>query len=387
MTPISHRLLAKLHRYLGLTLLGFLLVISFTGFALAFEREWDALLNPGLYGVEGRAGEALSPSELVSQVQRQLPRARVVHLPLPGDASRALVLEVEPRLDAASGQPYPLAYDEVFVDPTSGAVNGLRQWGECCSRANMLPLLYKVHNRLLLPQSTGRPLLAAIALSWLLLSAVGVYLVLSAGSRRPGRWRSIWGYRRGLSGRAQLLQLHRFAGLWAVPLMLTMIVTGVAMALDRELTRPLLSVLAGPATDTLWERRATGTGAGATQAVDFDDALEAARGFAADWPELGPAVAIDLSPSRGLYRVQFADAQLPGAAPREVYVDTASAAVAGSTFDAGLTTVILNNRQRLHGGGLLGIGGRILVAVTGGVLALMALTGLLMVWQRSTRRA
>jgi uncharacterized iron-regulated membrane protein len=300
-----------------------------------------------------------------------------------------LVLEVEPRLDPASGQPYPLAYDEVFVDPTSGAVNGLRQWGECCSRANILPLLYKVHNRLLLPQSTGRPLLAGIALSWLLLSVVGVYLTLSASARRPGRWRRIWGYRRGLSGRAQLLQLHRCAGLWAVPLMLTMIVTGVAMALDRELTRPLLGALAGPATSTLWEQRAagTGTGAGALQSVDFDSALEAARGFAADWPELGPAIAIDLSHSRGLYRVQFADAQLPGAAPWEVYVDTASAAVAGSTLDAGLMAVILNNRQRLHGGDLLGIGGRLLVAVTGGVLALMALTGLLMVWRHSTRRA
>jgi uncharacterized iron-regulated membrane protein len=375
-----------LHRYLGLTLLCLLVVISFTGFALAFEREWDALLNPDLYSVAGRAGEVLPPSELVSRVQRQLPRARVVHLPLPGDARRALVLEVEPRLDAAGGQPYPLAYDEVFVDPTSGAVNGLRQWGECCSRANILPLLYKVHNRLLLPQSTGRPLLAGIALSWLLLSAVGVYLALSTGSRRPGRWRRSWGYRRGLAGRARLLQLHRCAGLWAMPLMLTMIITGVAMALDRELTRPLLSALAGPANSTLWEQRATDTGAGAVPAVDFDGALQAGRGFAADWPELGPAIAIDLSHSRGLYRVQFADVQLPGAAPWEVYVDTASAAVAGSTVDAGLTAAILNNRQRLHGGDLLGIGGRLLVAATGGMLALMALTGLsMMLWRR--RRA
>lgn len=386
MTVLSRPWWVKVHRYLGLTLLCFLLVISCTGFALVFEREWDALLNPGLYRVDEPAGTALSPTELASRVERQLPQARVAHLPLPEDTQRALVLEVEPRSHPVTGEPYPLAYDEVFVDPVSGAVNGVRQWGECCSRANVLPLLYKVHNRLLLPQSLGRPLLAVIAMSWLLLSAVGIYLALPQAGLRTGRWRRFWGYRRGLPGRAGLLQLHRFAGLWALPLMLAMIITGIAMALDRQLTRPVLEALAGPVESTIWDQRAAGVAATVGEPVGFDLALEAARAMAAKRSGLGSPTAIDLSLSRGLYRVQFAGAKLPGAAAREVYVDSASAAVVGNTFDPGLTELVLGNRQPLHGGKLLGMAGRLLVAVTGVVLALMALTGLVMMWRRHTSR-
>lgn len=386
MPTALHPFLVKLHRYLGLTLLGFLLVISLTGFFLAFEREWDAVLNPELYQVSGSATQTLSPSQLVAAVETRLPRAQVTHLPLPGKAERALMLEVEPRIEPSTGRPYQLDFDEVFVDPGNGAINGVRQWGECCSRANLLPLLYKLHNRLLLPSSTGRRILAGIALGWLLLSTVGVYLALFSGRRRASLRSPLFHWRQGLSGRARLRQLHRLAGLWALPLMLVSIVTGVAMALDRELAQPLATALACPAGPDVWEQRADPATEHRERAVSFDTALETARTAARGWPEAGGAVAIDRSPRRGLYRVRFAHPVLPGASPRDVYVDSASGTVVGETGEVGLARTLLANRQTLHGGDLLGPVGRVLVATTGLLLALMALTGLLMTLRRQTRQ-
>lgn len=386
--PIRLRTFAlKVHRYLGLTLLGFLLVISLTGFFLTFEREWDAVLNPELYRVSAPIGELPSPSQLVAQIEARLPQAQVTHLPLPGNTGRALVLEVTPRLDPYTGKPYRLEFDEVFVDPSSGMINGLRQWGECCSRANLLPMVYKVHNRLLLPTSTGRQVLAAIALAWLLLSAVGIYLALFAGTRSSSRWGLLFSWRRGLSGRAQWLQLHRLTGLWAAPLMLTMIVTGVAMALDKELAQPLAAAVVGPAKPTVWEQRAAMASEHRKRAVSFDTALEIARGAAQRWPEVGEAVAIEVATDRGLYRVQFADRSLPGASPIDIYVESTNGVVVGDTVEAGLTRTMLENRQTLHGGDLLGLGGRLLVATTGLLLSLMALTGLLMTLRRHFRKS
>ena len=168
--------------------------------------------------------------------------------------------------------------------------------------------------------------------------------------------------------------------------MLTMIVTGVTMALDKELAQPLATALAGPAEPSLWDQRAVTAVNHTEHTVSFDTALESARNAARNWGEAGDPVAIDLSTDRGLYQVRFADHNVPGASPRSIYVDSDSGAVAGQSPETGLVWTALDNRKVLHGGDLLGVFGRALVATTGLLLALMALTGLLMtLWRRSRK--
>ncbi len=75
----------KLHRYAGLTLALFLVIVGLTGSALAFYEELDAWLNPDLMHVPpGRP--ALSASELVSRIEAWDDRMRVTNVTLPGDS-------------------------------------------------------------------------------------------------------------------------------------------------------------------------------------------------------------------------------------------------------------------------------------------------------------
>jgi uncharacterized iron-regulated membrane protein len=122
-------LLIRVHRYLGLVLLGFVLVISLSGLSLVYQHELDALINPDLYAVEVPGAPSLPAAALVRAVEQRFPEVYVTHLPLVAIAERAQVVYVAPQVDAASGELYSVAYDEVFLDPGSGRVNGMRQWG------------------------------------------------------------------------------------------------------------------------------------------------------------------------------------------------------------------------------------------------------------------
>ena len=55
MTATPRRVITKLHRWSGLTLLAFLFIAAVTGALLAFRWEVDALLNPGLFKVKAEA--------------------------------------------------------------------------------------------------------------------------------------------------------------------------------------------------------------------------------------------------------------------------------------------------------------------------------------------
>ncbi|MBN7796871.1 PepSY-associated TM helix domain-containing protein [Parahaliea mediterranea] len=372
---MSRKALLNLHRYLGLSLLGFLLVISLSGFAVVFEQEWDALLNPGLYRVAQPGAPALPPGELAARIEAQLPRAHLTHLPLVREPRRAVVAYVAPRLDPRTGDAHALDFDEAFVDPTTGRVNGVRQWGECCARANWLPLLYKVHNRLLMPSSIGHRVLAVIALAWLALSLVGLYLVLSA-RRRQLTWQ------RGLRGRPATLQWHRLLGLWTLPVALVTIVTGLSMVLEDEVTRPLVELVGG---DTLATEHLTPVAHDAP--LDHGRAYQLALSALAQPAATLVPAAVDYSPSRREYRVAFADAALPGAAPRVVRVGDAGAGTMAVVEERRTVSgQLLANRQALHSGVLLGLPGRVVAAAMALVLAAMSGTGLWMWRQRTIRR-
>lgn len=365
MRGTTRRAFARVHRYLGLSLLGFLLVIACSGFMLVFQYEWDAMINPALYRVEAPGAPSLPPARLEERIAEQLPGVHITHLPLVERPVRASVVYVGGRDD----------FDEAFVDPTTGQVNGVRLWGECCDRANALPLLYKVHNRLLMPTGIGRRVMAAVAVTWLVLSAIGLLIALSAG-RRSLTWR------RGLAGRTAYLQLHRHLGIWSFPLVLLTVVTGLSIALEEEVTQPLASAFVGDG-QPAWTAAANNTtgehrGIGAV--------LDSAVGEVAGDIRFGDPVAVDYSPGRGQYRIAFADQGLPRGAPHFVHVDAGSARVLGTRIASRAPHRLLDNRITLHSGELLGLPGKLIAAGTALGLAVMAVTALLMWFGKSRGR-
>src|SRR5262245_49414837 len=117
------RTLTRLHRWLGLATAAFLFVAGLTGAIIAWDHELDAWLNPQLFHAPTR-GALRSALALADQVERDDPRIFVNYMPLHVERDHALTMSVSPRVDAASGAPHALDFDQVFVDPNDGALLG-----------------------------------------------------------------------------------------------------------------------------------------------------------------------------------------------------------------------------------------------------------------------
>src|SRR3546814_18386679 len=94
---------------------------------------------------------------------------------LPGES---IEVQVAPRHDLASGRT-KLGFDRLFVDPVTVHILGKRQWGEVrFDRVHLLPMINRLHRSLLLPGRWGNWLLGGVAIAWLGLTLMGIYMTL-----------------------------------------------------------------------------------------------------------------------------------------------------------------------------------------------------------------
>lgn len=385
---MTRTVLLKLHRGLGLALAGFLFVLGLTGSLIVFEAELDALLNPDLFHIEQAGGAPLPPAELIRQVEAGDPRIEAYHLSWSDAPTQAAVVYVRPRANPATGESYRVPYDEVFIDPVSGEITGRRLWGECClERRNLMPFLYKLHNRLLLPMSVGRPLLGVVALGWLVLILVGGYLTLPTAGPFFRQWRRAWAFGRGRTAFHTGLKLHRGAGLWLWPLLACLAITGAALGLEDRI-RPVVDAVS-PLSSTAWERYAERSpDEPVTPRASFTEALAAARAGARRAGARGEPLYITYSGRRGLYRVGFGEQGAAGIGPTAVYVDGLDGRVVevARPGDGTAGDIALRASQPVHTGHAAGLPGRIAVFVAGLAVALMSATGVVMWLLRQRRR-
>ena len=68
-------LFARLHRYAGLFMAGFLFLAGLTGAVISFNHELDEWLNPQLFRVHSQ-GEPLSPLQLAERIEAADPRVK-----------------------------------------------------------------------------------------------------------------------------------------------------------------------------------------------------------------------------------------------------------------------------------------------------------------------
>lgn len=207
------------HRYAGLAMTAFLIVVGLTGSLLAFYEELDGMVSPQFY-VEPAGRQTLPIPQLLDSAERALgSRARVASLWL---SPRHVDIGISPNNDSQSGQPLALGFDQLILDPYTGAELGRRQWGAITEGAfNLMPFVYKLHYNLALDEF-GAWTLGITALVWTLDCFVGFYLTLPAKpltTRAAGpsfwqRWRPAWAVKwRGSPFRINY-DLHRAGGLW-----------------------------------------------------------------------------------------------------------------------------------------------------------------------------
>jgi len=398
-------LVGLLHRCAGLATAAFLAVAGLTGSVIAFYHELDEWLNPELFRA-AHSGAALSPLALSERIEREHPELFVTWLPLEVETGHSVEMGVAPRIDAASGRPHTLGYDQIFVDPASGAVLGARQWGACClERRNLLPFLYTVHYSLHMPGNWGIWLMGIVGLVWIIDCFLGFYLTLPARARAKSedeeetmhpngstgrgfwqRWRSAWRLKRNAGAARLNFDLHRAGGLWFWGLLLMLAVSSVSFNLHEQVFEPVVNAIS-PLTPTPFdarEERAPGDllEPGVPLATVLGNAEREAR--RRGWTEA--ASGIFYNPLYGLHGVRFGADHAPGLGNSWLYFDGQSGEPLGGHVpgEGSAGDVFHQLQYPLHSGQILGLPGRIVICITGLAVAMLSVTGVV-IWARKRR--
>lgn len=238
-------ILVFIHRWAGLAMAVFLVIVGLTGSLLAFYEELEHWTNPERYA--GRPPEVwLKAGELAARLEEAEPRLRVrsIHLHYYDGTVNATVV---PRTDPQSGRPFQLSYQRLALDPSNGAVLArIRGSFKGDGFGHLWSFVYGLHYALALGD-VGQWMLGVTALVWTLDCFVAFYLTLPGRRQaRPGlaasleegggksgwrRWAPAWRVRWRAGGVKLNFDLHRAGGLWLWPMLLLFAWSSVGMDL------------------------------------------------------------------------------------------------------------------------------------------------------------
>lgn len=391
---IGRRHWVALHRWTGLVLLPFLLLVGLTGSLLPFHRELDRALSPGLLTVGVPAGRAaLDPLALREQVLARHPELSIDSVPLAREvANQALVFQVQ-------GRDATLAYDELYVDPYTGRELGTRMWGDLSQgRVNLVPFLYRLHYSLGTGDA-GRAVLGIVALLWTLDCFVGACLTLPLRPPRrdctPDRrgsggwpnWMQAWRIRVGSGWYRFSFDLHRAAGLWLWAMLFVIAWSAVSFNLS-AVYRPVMGALFGA-----WEPAMAAASRGPAPdqtSLDWDQARSRARALMAKLAvrerfvvERESALSFDRGARAWRYAVisDLDVSQRLGAT--QILFDADSGALLASHLPTGRNSAqtVTTWMTNLHTARTAGLPMRMVVSATGLLVSALCVTGAV-IWAR-----
>lgn len=375
----------RLHRWLGLLTAAFLLLAGTSGALLTLYEPLDQYFAAELRRVEPLPGrQPIDPLVLADAVQARYPDALVRRAPLHGEDGQSLLFLLMARPGAV--QP---AVNQVFVDPWRGEILGGRRWGDLRGgTVNLMPFVFRLHRDLLLGPP-GKTLLGLIALLWLASNIYGLSLTLpppraaESPRQRLRRWWPAWQLRRPSSR-----ELHRAGGLWVWLLLLAFSLSSLAFNLApawRTLASPLglqaheISAAGQPLIEADWF-------AAGQRGRELMAAAAEREGFTVEVEER-----LELQPHSGRFIYQvYSDRDLgsghghtrllfDGHSGEPLQLWLPRGAAAGDSLYSLLTT--------LHRGELGGAFGKLLSAVVGLAVAMLAVTGVLLWWRRCRQDA
>jgi uncharacterized iron-regulated membrane protein len=399
----------RIHRWAGLAVALFLIVAGLTGAVTSWDHELDEWLNADIMHAPGR-GPMRDPMDLAAVVEAADPRVQVSYITLALEEGHAASFLVRPRADPATGKPFVLDYNNVFVDPVTATITGHRDsTAVSLSRRSLMPFLRTVHYSLHIPAFWGTDrwgywLMGGVALLWLLDSFVAFYLttprrlkVRSHGApahRTPAgwwqRWKPSWLLRWKAGGYKLNFDLHRAGGLWVWAVIIVVAFTSFSLNLYREVFYPVMSLVSKTTPGPYETQTPAPFGSYVPPTVGFAEAVRVATAEAARRNYEYPPSGIYYGGDFAFYNVSFFDptdeSGAMGMGLSNMYIDAKDGRVIGEyrPWQGTAADVFVQLQLPLHSGRLLGMPGRILMSFMGVMVAMLSVTGIV-IWARKRR--
>ncbi|HET9642542.1 MAG TPA: PepSY domain-containing protein, partial [Burkholderiaceae bacterium] len=208
-----------LHRWVALTFGVWIALQGLTGATLVWHFELDAWLNPTWFSAS-RQGCTL-PDQPISRALHVFEQAT-------GGARPSMVIAPEtPGAPFIVRQQLPSGmHRQHFIDAACAQYLGSRDWGAPhADRPHLIPALYEIH-RSLLGGDGGRGLVGIAGLALLGLLVSGVWLAWPRCQGAARGWHAVLSVKRNGSLQRRCFDLHRASGLWLLPFLLLMCITG-----------------------------------------------------------------------------------------------------------------------------------------------------------------
>ena len=250
--------LVKLHRWAGLGLAGFLVLVGLTGAAIAWNDAGERLFAPSLFVLASSHPDEtpLDPFALRDAAERAAEGYAVNGV----DFTRRLDEPARFSVEARPGGPAP-DNDDIALDPYTGQIVGERRDGDLRQgQINLMPFIYNLHDALALGDG-GVFVLGIVALVWTVDCFVGLWLTFpprtpirrrSAGAWLM-RWSRFWRIRWPTRPFKLTFDLHSAGGLWLWLMLAALAWSAVAFNLPgvyRPVTQALLGLDDTPAIRT-----------------------------------------------------------------------------------------------------------------------------------------
>jgi uncharacterized iron-regulated membrane protein len=238
------QVLVKVHRYVGLALALFIIIIAATGSIITFYDELERVVNSQLRVVVPQQ-PGWTPQNLLAireRLEAQDPRSHVFSLQFPERPDASVYSRVMGAIDPATGAPFELDYNEVFANPYTGERLGQRFIGHFSLQPeDLVSQIYYLHYAFVLSLETGTLFVGILGLIWAFHSIVGLYLTFppGGGAKRKGpeagrksflsRWKAAWKIKFSGGSNRLIYDSHRAVSLWIWLLLLMFGVTGFAL--------------------------------------------------------------------------------------------------------------------------------------------------------------
>jgi uncharacterized iron-regulated membrane protein len=347
----------KIHLWVGLASAAFLIVMGLSGAIIAFENDYDHWFSPSIWYVTPQT-QRVPQQALADMVRQKFAPAKI-----------DVIFLQDSRNDLA--QVYFLSNDlEVHVNPYDGAILGTRDHDP---RINVVVnVIHQLHIRLVHIRigstDVGKILVEIAGVEMLLMIPTGIWLWWKKKQFSIG-WKSSW--------MRINWNLHSVVGIYTVLFLTVATVTGFFISFEK----PLYWITkAGPLERVQAPRSAQPDSP--SKSVDLDAVLRASD------KALPNAVSVAIGFPRGPKGVYVVQKRVPQDQSRSVhssvYVDQFSGKVLKvedfNKISAGYRAVRIN--RSIHTGDFWGLPSRIVLSVSSALLALMAITGVIIWWKK-----